>query len=139
MLTIIQLLIYYYHLITIPIVISSFVPTHLSSFVVIITSYFSFPALQKGANVNKTDKFLNSGIMVAAARGHYNIVELLLRRGARLSMKNSNSDTALILGAQGGYISVVKLLIEYGADVNWKNLNGLSPLNVGICIHLFQI
>ena len=69
--------------------------------------------------------------MVASSRGHYNIVDLLLRRGARISAKDENGNTALILATQRGLIDVVKLLIENGSDINWKNMNGLSSLNAG--------
>jgi len=90
-------------------------------------------------------------LMVAAGKGHRDIVELLITNGAEINAKDSLNDdeiaeriaamvgailpeggavekTALHLAAVGGHKEVVELLIANGADVNVMDAAGQTPL-----------
>jgi ankyrin repeat protein len=48
---------------------------------------------------------------VAAASGHAEIVEILLREGANVEATNRDGNTALILAERSGYADIVELLL----------------------------
>ena len=68
------------------------------------------------------------GLILAAGRGHIEIVKLLLENGADVNSRTKDGDTALIVASKAGHTNVVKLLLERGADVNAKNRNGRMAL-----------
>ncbi len=73
----------------------------------------------------ETDKDLNlescggrhgsSALHVAAYRGHYDVVELLLRAGADPRAENDLGETALLWARTKGFGEICELLIRYGA------------------------
>lgn len=82
--------------------------------------------LQKGAEVNISDSpdttSSCTALSVAAARGHKQIVKILLENGANIdSFGLKNEWTALNLSAGYGHEAVVELLIDWGADPNVVN------------------
>ena len=55
-------------------------------------------------------------LILAAIRGHYNIVLLLLERGALINEHDILGRTALIRASSKGRYDVVELLLDEGAD-----------------------
>jgi ankyrin repeat protein len=88
--------------------------------------------LRRGANVNV--KFKESPLMIAAAEGFAEIVELLLRMEADPHFTDSNDETALIRCSRRDGVDVAKLLLDAGADINKTNNNGQTALMIA-CIH----
>ena len=70
--------------------------------------------------------------MMAAANGHPELVELLLRLGADLEARDHGGDTALALAAKFKQRPMVALLMQHGAalergndyyGMRWANLS----------------
>ena len=53
--------------------------------------------------------------MWAAARGHTEVVEVLLRHDADITLGNENGDSALMWGAAAGHVEIVQLLLQHSA------------------------
>jgi len=69
-------------------------------------------------------------LMVAAACGEENIVELLLRKKADVNKSDNTKSTALMAAAACGEENIVNLLVESGADINRANKYGWTALMV---------
>ena len=67
-------------------------------------------------------------LIKAAARGHLEIVKMLLEKNAGINAKEKGIWTALMLASQNGFADVVRLLIERGADVNARTALGETAL-----------
>jgi ankyrin repeat protein len=76
-------------------------------------------ALARGADVNAQESTMSaSGLVVAAASGHREVVETLLAAGADVNRAMSNKGTALHAAAKSGHPALVERLAAAGADVN---------------------
>ncbi|RLN51169.1 hypothetical protein BBP00_00009937 [Phytophthora kernoviae] len=67
-------------------------------------------------------------LIVAAQRGHFNIVTLLVENGAEVNAKTHNGRTALLLAAEEGNLEIVRLLLDSDADVNASGSDEWTPL-----------
>jgi ankyrin repeat protein len=80
----------------------------------------AFDFINSGAEVNQ--EVIATGmttLMLAAQKGHRDVMELLLNRDADISQAMRNEHfTALIWAAQEGYQELVELLLDRGEDVN---------------------
>ena len=87
--------------------------------------------LDKNADVNAppVPSSRDTALTIAADKGHYRFVELLLSRGAQVDVRNKKGNSSLWLAANGGHLDVVQLLHHAGADIdsqdNRKVLNSL--------------
>ena len=77
--------------------------------------------LEKGIDVNATDKKGNSALSYACKAGNFAVAKSLIEKGANVNIADSEGNTLLIQAAAGESIELVKLLVEKGADVNSKN------------------
>ncbi|XP_046585566.1 serine/threonine-protein phosphatase 6 regulatory ankyrin repeat subunit A-like isoform X3 [Haliotis rubra] len=60
-----------------------------------------------------------SGVMIAASRGHYDVYNLLVSEGTDLSMTDKCNSDCLILACEGGNMSIVKHLLSLETfDIN---------------------
>ena len=89
--------------------------------------------LEAGADVHSTDSYNGTGLIRAADRGYFEIVEELLKTDIRINHVNKIGWTALleaiILGDGGErHTEVVRMLVDAGADVNLPDKDGLTPL-----------
>jgi len=64
----------------------------------------------------------------AATAGHLEIIELLLEEHAYIDAESPNKSTPLMVAAQYGSSQAVKLLLESGADPTLRNELGLSAV-----------
>lgn len=69
---------------------------------------------------------------VAALKGQYKIMEILLRNGAEINALDAMGRTPLHCGVEGERMDVVKLLVERGADVTRVDAKGLSVLHLAV-------
>jgi hypothetical protein len=88
--------------------------------------------LESGAEVNKrgSEWFLQeqgTPLMKACFRGHFEIVELLLKFGANINLL-IKAKNALTEACRSGSIRLVDFLIRSGADVNVQDEDGDSVL-----------
>jgi len=82
--------------------------------------------LQKGADVNATDKRGNTALIEAAFWKYPQVVKLLLDKGADVRLENKSGETALTEAVKAGHTEVVKLLLS---KVNRRDLEtGLQLL-----------
>ena len=90
--------------------------------------------IKNGADVKKANK---DGTLLhyVAARGWYEVAELLIAKGANVNARYYKGEgriydgyTALHFAAENGHTDIVKLLITNGANVNAKEGSGETPL-----------
>ncbi|XP_069125262.1 ankyrin repeat and KH domain-containing protein 1-like isoform X1 [Argopecten irradians] len=76
--------------------------------------------LDKGADVNAppVPSSRDTALTIAADKGHYRFVELLLLRGAAVDVKNKKGNSPLWLACNGGHLDVVQLLVSAKADID---------------------
>ena len=65
----------------------------------------------------------------AATSGHLAIMELLLEHHAFIDAESPNGTTPLMMAAHYGTPAAVKLLLEAGADPTMKNQLGLTAID----------
>lgn len=65
----------------------------------------------------------------AATGGHLKIMEILLEEHAFIDAESPNKTTPLMMAAMYGTPQAVKLLLDAGADVNMRNELGLSAVD----------
>lgn len=89
--------------------------------------------LDKGANVDRVDKYGNTSLMVAAQKCHEGIFNLLIARGADILKHNNCGETALSYASEDCDNPVkyrmCKTLIEKNANVDTVNELGYGPLH----------
>lgn len=67
-------------------------------------------------NVNVTDQFGWTALMMAACDGHLDTVKVLFNRGAKIDIVNKQQETALTLAEKNGHQSVVDFLKRTQCD-----------------------
>lgn len=82
--------------------------------------------LTLGADPETKTKNGSTPLILAASKGHEDVVCLLLEEGADIEAKNKYGNTPLILAASRNREDVVRLLLEKGAQVCTKNNQGLT-------------
>ena len=70
--------------------------------------------LQKGANIEATDKWGSTPLLRAAQNDKPEVVKLLLEKGAKI---NAGGGGALLAAVELGNLAMVKLLLDNGADI----------------------
>ena len=98
-------------------------------------SYIITEEITSGADVDQLSRISIAtgieesltGLMIAAAEGHKNMVELLIECAASLDIQSpENGDTALMFACKQGHVDIVKLLLINGAKVRLVNNTGHS-------------
>lgn len=87
-------------------------------------------ALIVGANVNHANNYGQTALIWAAAKGHTEVVRILLQvPGIDVNYANNNGSTALIWAAYCGHTEVVRILLETpGINVNHAEKSGETAL-----------
>lgn len=71
--------------------------------------------LDSGADVNASNVFGNTALMLAASSGCTDVVRFLISRGANVNATNHRGRTALYMAQREGHRDVVALLVRAGA------------------------
>jgi ankyrin repeat protein len=88
-------------------------------------------AIEEGDDVNKANSNGFTPLLIAAYRGHLDVVEYLVGKGADVNQANNNDVTPLFFAAQEGHLEVVQhLLKQRGIEVNKADNDGATPLYV---------
>ena len=86
--------------------------------------------LDTGTPVNeRSGKYQETPLMVAARRGTLEMVKLLVARGADVNASSPTIGTALHAAAFRGRLDLCRVLIEHKADVNAPNDEGWTVLH----------
>ncbi|HVK02836.1 MAG TPA: ankyrin repeat domain-containing protein [Armatimonadaceae bacterium] len=77
--------------------------------------------VERGADVNfadpeRDDWYSWTPLMHASARGHEDLIALLLAGGADVHFRDRDANTALTLACREGHWSIAALLLDRGAD-----------------------
>ena len=80
-------------------------------------------------NINLADGQEETALHKAAAKGHQDIVQVLLSKEASLEANNSFGRTPLHHAAWSGHTSIVELLLTKGASIEAKDKDGWTPLH----------
>lgn len=67
-----------------------------------------------------------TALMLAAAKGATDVIEMLIARGADVNATTAVGNTALMMAAARGHVATVRVLVESGARAAHKNKYGLS-------------
>ncbi len=78
--------------------------------------------LRSGADVNARDRHGQTALMLAAHRGHRELVEVLAEAGADLNVAAKYNLTALMLAIVAGHAAVAGVLARAGADLGVRGL-----------------
>ncbi|XP_053323897.1 serine/threonine-protein phosphatase 6 regulatory ankyrin repeat subunit B-like [Spea bombifrons] len=80
--------------------------------------------------MNKQAKNGWSPLLVAAERGHTEVVKILLQNHARVDVFDEHGKAALHLAAEKGHDEIADVLLRHKAFVNAKTKLGLTPLHL---------
>ncbi|KAJ5746149.1 hypothetical protein N7520_011331 [Penicillium odoratum] len=86
-------------------------------------------ALAKGASANTENPLGQTGLIIAASFGHYDVVMLLMDHGAKLDAMGHGGETALSVATLRGYNDIAELLLDRGADPNAASVYGKPALS----------
>jgi ankyrin repeat protein len=84
--------------------------------------------LEHGADLEARNQEGSTPLIVAAAKGHADVLKVLLERQAYKEAYNNAHETALILAADENQIKSVSELLAAGAFVDSKDKRGMTPL-----------
>ncbi|KAF3283208.1 hypothetical protein TWF970_001186 [Orbilia oligospora] len=76
---------------------------------------------ERRPNLEAKENYGQTPLSLAAAGGHKDVVELLIKGGANLEAKDRYNETPLYVAISNRRETVTKLLIESGGDVSIKN------------------
>lgn len=92
--------------------------------------------IRRGANINARVTCLGKAgftpLMIAAALGNAEVVNVLIAAKAEIEAKASDGGTALSVAATRGKATIVEALIRAGACINVHDSNGMTPLFTAI-------
>ena len=69
-----------------------------------------------------------TALWFAAAKGHFDVVRLLIEQNAEVDRRTSSNSTPLRAAVFDGHLDIVRCLVENGADVNARNNFNSTPL-----------
>jgi len=89
--------------------------------------------LEKGVDVNITDRYNNTALLTAVKNGKQGVVKLLLEKGADINKANNFGGTILMSAINYSEEEVIEILLAYDeegvrVDVNARNYNGETAL-----------
>ncbi|MFQ5779665.1 MAG: ankyrin repeat domain-containing protein [Nitrospiria bacterium] len=84
--------------------------------------------INKGVNIDETEKDGMTPLWIASAGGYTDIVKLLITAKADVNLAENNGMTPLGIASAAGHTDIVRQLIRAKADVNAATTSGVTPL-----------
>ena len=84
--------------------------------------------LNAGAEIDEVEGSRSTPLMLAARKGHQNIITHLITCGASVDKKDLNNRTALHYASERGNLEMVKLLLNAGAEIDEVEGSRSTPL-----------
>ncbi|KAJ0966727.1 hypothetical protein J5N97_023644 [Dioscorea zingiberensis] len=78
-------------------------------------------SIENGVSINLRDSEGRTPLHWAVDRGHFDVVEILLRRNADVNAKDNEGQTPLHYAVVCEHEAIAKLLVEHNADVDLKD------------------
>lgn len=88
--------------------------------------------LAEGADPNTRGPEGSTALILAAAEGNLEIVEILLAAGANVNERNDGGFTALMAATGASNVEIMRVLLNSGADVNSYSKEGQTALSIAI-------
>jgi ankyrin repeat protein len=88
--------------------------------------------LASKTDVEATDRDKKSAALLAAERGHADVLARLLRAGANPNVVFPSGLPAVHLAADRGFAGVVDVLLDAGADADSRSASGKAPLHYAV-------
>ena len=85
--------------------------------------------LEQNADLHIANKYNNTCLMIAAYKGHTDVVSYLLQKGAKANVVATCGATALHFAAERGHLDIVRKLMVYGAEI-LRNDQNMTPLDI---------
>jgi ankyrin repeat protein len=95
----------------------------------VVSWLLTFDTVQEQIDTYVTNFDCGPPILEAIAKGHTDVMCLLLKHGANINQKGKYGN-ALLVASQNGQETVVQRLIEAGADINNVGFHGMTPIQV---------
>lgn len=73
--------------------------------------------------------FGNTPLHIAAEKGYYSVVEMLIKDNVDINARNRFGETPLHLAVMMGYKTIVQLLLDNRADASITSMKGETPFN----------
>ena len=86
--------------------------------------------IERGANINVSDKFQTSPLIYAVKNKNLKLVELLLASGSDIDAVDSRGCNALHHACNHGNIEIARKLIEAGCNYKLINNSGCTPIDL---------
>ncbi len=83
---------------------------------------------KKKISINTLSIIKENALLIAANKGHEDVVRYLLNKGIKTDARTDGGNTFLIHAVIGGNLNIVKLALEKGANINEENIDHLSAL-----------
>ena len=85
--------------------------------------------LNANVAIDETDEIEgNNALMVAAKRGYFECVSILLQHGCSIDEQNKNGETALMMAAKNGHKYCLQLLLDFHANIDVQDEFGFTAL-----------
>ncbi|HDQ25959.1 MAG TPA: hypothetical protein ENN43_04355 [bacterium] len=92
----------------------------------LINAFFIKKLIGRKPDVSAIDDKEDTPLIIAAYKGHRDIVELLLKAGAGVDETDKYGNTVLIEATRMGHADIVRELIHQGADIDAKDRDGYN-------------
>ncbi|WP_341356781.1 ankyrin repeat domain-containing protein [Rossellomorea sp. y25] len=79
-------------------------------------------------DINRRDSKENTPLIIAASKGHTEVVKWLLNNYSDVNLSNRKKETALMLSIRSNYVTIVNQLLQKRANPNLYDDSNLSPL-----------
>jgi hypothetical protein len=95
--------------------------------------------IDKGIDINASDKEGNTALHMAAINGHKDIAQLLVAEGADINSRNKDGHTPLFASIKFRQKNIAEFLLNEGAKIDISTNYGNSPLVAAISNDMIEI
>ncbi|XP_076081434.1 uncharacterized protein LOC143052302 isoform X2 [Mytilus galloprovincialis] len=84
--------------------------------------------VKNGANLECSDYFGRTPLMMAAGEGHLEVLTYLITHSSQLDSTNEDGETPLLCAAERGHLEMVIYLVSNGSQLDATSTGGVTPL-----------